>query len=63
MKKLSDFSFGVLLTLSIVLMVFSFYYADSLRTTNATGGEIFTTLIPIWLIRWNFPNKKRNEVK
>jgi hypothetical protein len=51
MKKLNNFWFGAMLTLSIVFVVWCFGYADEVRGFNSTGTEVFTLALPL-LIVW-----------
>lgn len=48
MKK--GFLFGVILTLSILAVVWCFEYADATRGYNAIGGEVFTIALPLWIV-------------
>ena len=50
MKKLNVFLFVASLILSILLVVWCFDYADSVRGYNALGGEIFTIMLPLWMV-------------
>lgn len=66
MKKLSDFLFVSSLILSIFLVVWCFEYADSVRGYNALGGEIFTIMLPAWIVTNKInalKQNKRNEGK
>ena len=48
MKK--GFWFGVILTLSILAVVWCFEYADATRGYNSTGGEVFTIALPLYIV-------------
>ena len=68
MKKLNDFWFGVLLTLSIFVVAYSFKYADAQRMTNSEiGGEVFTIALPLLIAKWKLwtveQGKKANRMK
>lgn len=66
MKKLKSFLFVSSLMLSILLVVWCFNYADSVRGYNALGGEIFTIMLPLWIVTNKInalKQNKRNEVK
>ena len=47
MKK---FAFYVLLSLSLLVVCCAFDYADAVRGYNATGGEVFTIILPLMVI-------------
>ena len=50
MKKLNNFWFGVILTLSILFVMWCFDYADNFRGYNSTGGEVFMIALPLWIV-------------
>ena len=50
MKKLNSFWLGVVLTLSIVFVVYCFEYADITRGYEATGGEVFMLALPLTIV-------------
>ena len=50
MKKLNNFWFGAILTLSIVFVVSCFSYADEVRGFNSTGTEVFMIALPLWIV-------------
>ena len=53
MKKLNNFTFGVTITLSILLCCKCFQYAAGERPTqNIIGGEVFTLALPLLIIKW-----------
>lgn len=66
MKKISGFLFVASLILSILFVFWCFNYADSVRGYNALGGEIFTIMLPLWIVTNKISalkQNKRNEVK
>lgn len=50
--KLNRFWFGFLFCLSLVVIVLSFRIGMSSRCCNAIGGEIFTLVLPYFIIKW-----------
>ena len=48
MKK--NFWFGVILTLSILAVIWCFDYADTVRSYNSIGGEVFMIALPLWIV-------------
>ena len=50
MKNLNNFWFGIILTLSILAVIWCFDYADNWRGYNSTGGEVFTIARPLTLV-------------
>lgn len=49
---INRFWFGFLMCLSIVIILFTFYVGISSRDCNAIGGEIFTLVLPYFIIKW-----------
>ena len=45
-----NFWFGVFLTLSILLVVWVFDYAESFRGCESIGGEVFMIALPLWIV-------------
>ena len=52
--KLNNFWFGFLFCLSLVVIVVSFCVGASSRSCNAIGGEMFTLILPYFIIKWKF---------
>ena len=50
MKNLNNFWFGVILTLSILAVIWCFDYADNWRGYNSTGGEVFMIALPLYIV-------------
>ena len=50
MKLFNNFWFGAILTLSIFMVIWCFEYADSFRSYNSTGGEVFMIALPLTLV-------------
>ena len=50
MKKLNNFWLGVILTLSILFVVYCFEHADITRGYEATGGEVFMLALPLTIV-------------
>lgn len=50
MKRLNNLWFGVILTLSILAVIWCFNYADNFRGYNSTGGEVFMIALPLTLV-------------
>ena len=50
--KLGDFGFIALLVLSILIVIASFGAAQLERNYYAVGGEIFSVILPILVLRW-----------
>ena len=50
MKLFNNFWFGAILTLSIFMVIWCFDYADSFRSYNSTGGEVFMIALPLTLV-------------
>lgn len=48
--KRNNFLFGIVLTLSILLTVWCFDYADAVRGYDATGGEVFVIMLPLLIV-------------
>ena len=46
----NNFWFGVVLTFSILSVVWCFEYADTFRGYNSTGTEVFTIALPLTLV-------------
>ena len=68
MKKLNNFTFGVTITLSILLCCKCFQYAAGERPTqNIIGGEVFTLALPLLIIKWKMwtveQEKKKQQKK
>lgn len=45
----NKFWFGVFLTLSILLVVRCFEYADAMRGSDQMGAEVFTIVLPLMI--------------
>ena len=58
----SKFWFGVILTISILLVVRCFEYADMVRGSNETGAEVFTIVLPL-LIVFNQISKLEQKIQ
>ena len=67
MKKLNNFTFGVTITLSILLCCKCFQYAAGEHTAdNVIGGEVFTLALPVLKIKWKMwtvEQEKKNQKK
>lgn len=50
--KLNSFLFGVLFTISILIVILTFKYANTARGTNAIGSEPLIILLPISVYTW-----------
>lgn len=50
--KLGDFGFITLLVLSILIVIASFGAAQLERGYYAVGGEIFSLILPLLVLRW-----------
>lgn len=50
--KLHKFYFGLLMGLCPWIISWSFEYADRCRGYNSIGGEMFTLLLPIFIVIW-----------
>jgi hypothetical protein len=63
MKILLDFITGLLIGLSIILIMWAFSYADSVRFYEGTGGEVFTIALPLMIIylRVKFGQKNKKQ--
>ena len=56
----NSFWFGVVLTASILVVVWSFRCADILRGYDAIGGEVFTIALPVFIV-WNKLSEQERE--
>ena len=45
----NKFLFGIVLTASILFVIWCFDYADATRGYNATGGEVFILALPLMI--------------
>ena len=68
MKKLDDFTFGVLLTLGLVICFMCFRYAQMNREMQgAIGGEVFVFALPLMITKWKMwtteQEKKKEKLK
>ena len=63
MKKLNNMWFGVLLTLSILFVGFSFASASVTRGYEAFGGEVFTVALPIGIVSAKITSTERKLKK
>lgn len=50
--KLNRFYFGLLMGLCPWVISWAFEYADNFRGYNSLGGEMFTLLLPIFVVVW-----------
>ena len=46
----NKFWFGAILTLSILLVVRCFEYADAMRGSDQMGAEVFTIVLPLLIV-------------
>ena len=58
----NKFWFGVILTISILLVIRCFEYADAVRGSNETGVEVFTIVLPL-LIVFNQISKLEQKIR
>lgn len=58
----NKFWFGVILTISILLVVRCFEYADAVRGSNETGAEVFMIVLPL-LIVFNQISKLEQKIQ
>ena len=58
----NKFWFGAFLTIAILLVVRCFEYADAVRSSNETGAEVFTIVLPL-LIVFNQISKLEQKIQ
>lgn len=46
----NKFWFGVILTVSVLLVVKCFEYADAVRGCDGTGSEVFMVVLPLMIV-------------
>lgn len=63
MKRLNDFWFGVLLSISILLTCYCFVIAKEQRESIKVGGEVFMIALPLLIVKWKMHTAEQEKIK